>query len=510
VTVPGRAEGAAAGAVAAGAALATGELLSAFSTSARSLVVAVADVVVDETPGAVVRWSIDTLGRSQKAVLVVGVVAVVLALGAVFGIVARRSFWAGAAGFVAFGVLGALAAARGPTSAVAAWLVAGAATAVGVAALWWLLLLARPVAAAPAPATAEAGRRRFLLGAGAVTLVALSGAVIGRFIRIAGQVEEARSRLAARLGARSAPPGPIEALDDVAGITPLVTPNAEFYRIDTALLVPQVDPGGWRLRIGGLVDEPQAFGLDDLLAMDLVDEYVTLACVSNEVGGDLVGNTWWTGVPLADLLERAGVEERAEQVVGRSVDGWTGGFPVDVALDGRPAMVALAMGGEPLPVEHGFPARLVVPGLYGYVSATKWLAEIELTTWEGFDGYWIPRGWAKEGPIKTQSRIDVPRASETVSAGPTAIAGVAWAPTRSIGAVEVRVDEEPWRPARLSGELSENTWVQWVLEWEATPGSHRLQVRATDGTGETQTSETAPPAPSGATGWHTVRVAVGG
>jgi hypothetical protein len=257
-----------------------------------------------------------------------------------------------------------------------------------------------------------------------------------------------------------------------------------------------------------MVDNELELGLDDLLAMDLVDEYVTLSCVSNEVGGDLVGNTWWTGVLLADVLDRAGVADTADQIVGRSVDGWTAGFPTEVAFDGRPAMVAVAMGGEPLPAEHGFPARLVVPGLYGYVSATKWLSEIELTTWDGFDGYWIPRGWAKDGPIKTQSRIDVPRRDATVAAGPTTIAGVAWAPTRSIDRVEVRVDDESWREARLSGELSDSSWVQWALDWDADPGSHRLQVRATDGTGETQTSELATPAPDGATGWHTVRVQV--
>jgi hypothetical protein len=215
-------------------------------------------------------------------------------------------------------------------------------------------------------------------------------------------------------------------------------------------------------------------------------------------------------VLLTDVLARAGVRPEASQIVGRSVDGFTAGFPTDVLGDGRPALVAVGMGGEPLPVKHGFPARLVVPGLYGYVSATKWLTEIELTTWDGFDGYWIPRGWSKEGPIKTQSRIDVPRDGRAIAMGRVAVAGVAWAPSRSISAVEVRVDDEPWQPARLAGELSADSWIQWVYEWEATAGSHRLQVRATDGTGEVQTAETAPPAPSGATGYHTIQVTVEG
>ena len=514
VDVASRRDAAGAGLLAAGAALAAGELASGLVTSVPSLVLAVADVVVDLTPGGVVRWSIDTLGSRQKTLLVAGIVVLALAFGAALGVVARRRFWVGAAGFIAFGVLGGWAAARVPgAGAVAAWVAAALATGVGLAVLRALLVLAGSSASdrvAPDRRREDLvrGRRRFLLAAGATALVALAGAAAGRFLRLANNVEVARDRLAARLRSRTAPPTPadVDVLDSVDGITPIVTANADFYRIDTAILVPQVDPTGWTLRVTGLVDRPFELTLDELLAMDLVDEYVTLSCVSNEVGGDLVGNTWWTGVRLADLLDRAGVQNGAGQVVGRSVDGWTGGFPYEIATDGRPAMVAVAMGGEPLPVEHGFPARLVVPGLYGYVSATKWLAEIELTTWEDFDGYWIPRGWAKEGPIKTQSRIDVPRSGATVPTGVTAIAGVAWAPLLTISAVEVRVDEDPWRPARLSGQLSDSSWVQWVIEAELAPGSHRLQVRATDGTGETQTPESARPAPSGATGWHTVQV----
>lgn len=254
-----------------------------------------------------------------------------------------------------------------------------------------------------------------------------------------------------------------------------------------------------------MVDNPYQLTYADLLAMPLVEEYVTLSCVSNEVGGGLVGNARWLGVPLADLLERAGVQQGADQIVGRAVDGFTVGFPTPVAFEERRALVAVGMNGEPLPPAHGFPARLVVPGLYGYVSATKWLEEIELTTWDAFDAYWVPRGWAKEGPIKTQSRIDVPRDGQTVSGAPLVVAGVAWAPTKGITAVEVRVDDGEWTQTELSQPLSDAAWVQWTTATTLDPGSrHTLQVRATDGTGETQTPTRTPVAPDGASGWHTI------
>jgi hypothetical protein len=259
-----------------------------------------------------------------------------------------------------------------------------------------------------------------------------------------------------------------------------------------------------------MVDRPLTMGYDELVAMSTTEDVVTLQCVSNEVGGNLVGNAAWQGVPLATLLERAGVQDGATQIVGRSVDGFTAGFPTDVGLDGRTAMVVVGMNGEPLPASHGFPARLIIAGLYGYVSATKWLDEIVLTTWEDFDGYWVPRGWSKEGPIKTASRIDVPRSGATVAAGTQPIAGVAWAPTVGIERVEVQVDDDAWQEATLGDAASGNTWVQWYLEWPAEPGEHRLRVRATDATGATQTEERRPPAPDGSTGWHTRSVRVRG
>jgi hypothetical protein len=285
-----------------------------------------------------------------------------------------------------------------------------------------------------------------------------------------------------------------------------VTSNGDFYRIDTALVTPQVDAGGWRLGLSGLVDRPFDLTYDELLRMDSVETPVTISCVSNEVGGDLVGNAVWQGVPLAALLDRAGVSPDAEQVVGRSVDGFTAGFPLADALDGRTALVAYAMNGEPLPAAHGYPARLVVAGLYGYVSATKWLREIELTTWDAFDGYWVPRGWSKTGPIKTQSRIDVP--SGDVRSGDVVVAGVAWAPGSGIEQVEVQVDDGPWLEAELGPVANDETWRTWRLHWDASEGRHRLRVRATDGAGVIQTADEQPPAPDGATGWHTRTVSV--
>ncbi|MFN3218830.1 MAG: molybdopterin-dependent oxidoreductase [Acidimicrobiales bacterium] len=524
-----------AGLIAAAAALATGELFSGLSTSIVSLPVAIFDVLVDFSPQGITSWSRETFGTNQKTVTVVGIVATTLVLGAVVGVASRRNRRIGVGAFVAAGLFGGWAAARSPLgSAFWSWVAALTTIAVGVFVLTRLLrwLPGSPADVAdhrtadgaeaqyvgPAAFSSPA-RRRFLGVAGGAALFALFGSAVGRALRNGQNVESARTQVAAQLGGSSGgvldSPSTVldavpasETFDAVEGISALVTPNDDFYRIDTAFSPPQVDPGDWNLTIMGMVDNEVTLTFDDLLAMDQIEEVITLSCVSNEVGGGLVGNAVWTGVPLSTLLDMAGVQDGATQIVGRSVDDWTGGFPTEVAYDGRPAMVALTMNGEPLPVRHGFPARLVVPGLYGYVSATKWLKEIELTTWEGYDGYWIPRGWAKEGPIKTQSRIDVPSNGATVPAGPTAVAGVAWAGKRSVDRVEVRIDDGDWIEATLSGELSENSWRQWMISWDATPGDHTIQVRATDGLGETQPPERTPVAPDGATGHHTIGVRV--
>jgi hypothetical protein len=256
------------------------------------------------------------------------------------------------------------------------------------------------------------------------------------------------------------------------------------------------------------VRNPFTVSYADLLAMPMIERYITLACVSNDVGGGLIGNARWLGVPLKGLLERAGPLPGADQVVGRSADGFTVGTPTEVLMDGRDALVAVGMNGEPLPIEHGFPVRLVVPGLYGYVSATKWLTELELTSFHDFSAYWVPRGWAAQAPIKTESRIDTPRDGSRPKGGQVTVAGVAWAQHRGISKVEVQVDDGPWQPATLGPVPSVDTWRQWSFAWTASKGKHRLTVRATDNSGALQIQDQAPPAPDGATGWHSIEVEV--
>jgi DMSO/TMAO reductase YedYZ molybdopterin-dependent catalytic subunit len=352
-------------------------------------------------------------------------------------------------------------------------------------------------------------RRRFLLASGGL---AVGSVVIGSVGRSLLQGAHSQEPATATLPGSALSPAPLAQDTSLAvpGITPLVVPNDDFYRIDTALIVPRVDLAKWTVKVTGMVDRPLSLTYDQLTALPIFEQYVTIACVSNEVGGGLVGNALWRGVHLREVLAMAGVRPEATQIVGRSVDGFTVGFPTAWAMDpAREPMIALGMNGEPLPVQHGFPARLIIPGLYGYVSATKWLAEIELTTLEAFDAYWIPLGWSKEAPILTQSRIDVPHSGATVQPGPVAIAGVAWAPDRGVSKVELRVDDGVWQPTTLSSALSKATWVQWKLAWDASTGDHELQVRATDGTGQVQTEETSPPAPDGARGYHTIHVRVG-
>ena len=493
-----------AGVLAIAVVLAVAELVAALLPGGRSLVIAVGDAVIDFSPGWLERFAISTLGTYDKPFLLVSILLVSGVLGTRLGALGSRRFAVGAAGLCALAAVGVAASLADPQTEGVAPLVAGTVGALaGIATLWTLLGAAAPETAQVTRTPAAGGvgdRRRFLLLAGGAAALAAVGAVGGRVLTRGERIETIRRTIRIPRAARPAPAAPPGAELDIPGLAPLYVPNDDFYRIDTALVVPQVDPADWSLDVVGDVERPFRLTYEELLALPHIEADVTLACVSNEVGGGLVGNARWQGVPLRDLLERARPRAGATQVLGRSVDGFTAGFPTRAAFDVEDAMVAVAMNGEPLPASHGFPARIVVPGLYGYVSATKWLSRIELTSFADVDGYWIPRGWAKEGPIKTQSRIDV--ASRDV------IAGVAWAPTRGIGRVEVRVDEGPWRDAELAAALGDDSWRQWFLPWEPASGSHVVSVRATDGTGTTQTEERTDVAPDGASGWHTVRVDV--
>ncbi len=509
-----------AGAVSAIVALAVGELAAGLIVGIPSPIAAVGAAVIDFAPPGSKDFMVSLFGTSDKTALTVVVVAAVLLVGVLVGLIARRQPAIAIAvilGIVGVGLLASLRLAGSATMLV----LVSAAIQAGAAVYVLNALMASAMAAGQAAPTSSgtrtgdatpgaSGRRSFLIRAGILGGLAIVGGGLGRRMLEgrAAQVTAAAIEIPPAV-APVAPPGP-DASFDIVGLTPVVVPNADFYRIDTALITPAVELAGWNLRVFGMVDHEVTLTFDDLMQLPLIEQYVTIACVSNEVGGDLVGNAKWTGVRLADVLEMAGVQPGATQVVPRSVDGWTAGFPTAWLSDPahpREAMIAVKMNDQPLPAEHGFPARLIVPGLYGYVSATKWLAELELTTLEAFDAYWVPRGWAKEAPILTQSRIDVPNGN--VQPGIVPVAGVAWAPDRGISKVEVSVDGGDWQPATLATEIGPQTWVQWKWAWQAAPGNHVLAVRATDGTGETQTSQASPPPPDGARGYHQIAVQVG-
>jgi DMSO/TMAO reductase YedYZ molybdopterin-dependent catalytic subunit len=494
-----------AGAAAAALGIGVSEAVAGLFAGATSLVDAVGQVVIDLQPAGAKDVVIALFGTNDKLALEIVVTVVAIALGAVFGVLALRRFALGALGFAAFGALGFLAGLGEPTASPA-MVALGAALGTGAAiqTLSWLLgWVARSSASGPP----DPARRSFLLRTGAVGLGALAAGAFGRAALTSGQTAPAPATPLPR-PQEVVPPlaAGADLAQQVPGLTPIVVPNDEFYRIDTALLVPSLDSATWRLRIHGLVERETTLSWDQLMALPQFEQYCTIACVSNEVGGHLVGNAKWTGVRLRDVLDLAVPTSAATQLVGRSVDSWTAGMPMSWIMDpDRDPMIAVQMNDQPLPRAHGYPARLIVPGLFGYVSATKWLSELELTTWESFDGYWVPLGWAKEGPILTQSRIDTPRGS--VAAGRVPIAGVAWAPDRGISKVEVGIDGT-WHEADLSTPISDATWVQWVHAWEATPGEHDIWVRATDGTGVLQEEIRSRPAPDGARGWHSVTIHV--
>lgn len=498
---PGKSLSAAVGLAVGALSLGVAELVASLERSLRSPILDVGDRVIDLTPSGVKEVAIDLFGTNDKVALLIGIGLLLAGYAAGVGVIAlRRRLLLGVLGIAAFGAVGvtaALASGRG-TLAVLPSLAAAAA---GIAAL---TALERGFSRESTGYSES--RRQVLLGVGAVVAVAGVTGLAGRWLAQRFDVSSA-------IESGSLPPvprplsPPVEAASfKIEGLSPLLTPNRDFYRIDTALSVPQISPDEYQLRIFGMVDRELVLSYPDILSRTQIESYITLTCVSNEVGGRLVGNAKWQGIRLDDLLAEAGVQDGATQIVGRSIDGYTCGFPVAAAMDGRDAMLAVGMNGEPLPAEHGFPVRLVVPGLYGYVSATKWLTEIEVTTFDAFDHYWERRGWAEEAPIKTQSRIDTPSALARLPAGEAVIAGVAWAQTRGIERVEVSIDEGSWQEAELAAEINDTTWRQWRLPWMVTPGRHSITCRATDSTGQTQSGERSRPVPDGATGWHSIVV----
>ncbi len=507
-----RRHGAGVGLLAVFAGLCAGELVVGLVRGSSSPVVPVGQEVIDVVPAAVKDWAIDWFGTADKAVLIAGTVLILAMVGALAGVLAitgrRAAAYAVAAGVGAIGVAAALAR---PGADIGRVLPPIAGTAVSIVVLW--RLTPHPSGDADdvdSVATVDPNRRRLARDALLVGALSLVAAGFGRLLarRFSVEGERASGEL----------PEPDRAVGDdvsswdfgLAGTTPFVVANDHFYRIDTALVVPQVPKDSWSLRIHGMVDRELTLTFAELAERELVERYITLACVSNPVGGDLVGNAKWLGTPLADLLREVGPHREATQVVSRSIDGWTCGTPTSAIMDGRDALLAIAMNDEPLPAEHGYPVRMVVPGLFGYVSATKWVTEIELVRWEDFDAYWVPRGWAKEGPVKTMARIDRPTRGSEHPAGTVDVAGVAWAVHRGISVVEVSIDEGEWRECELAGVPTDDTWRQWRYVWsDAAAGEHTIDVRAYDGEGVPQPARRSSPAPDGAQGYHRTRFQVG-
>ncbi|MEV0379007.1 molybdopterin-dependent oxidoreductase [Nonomuraea sp. NPDC050643] len=555
--------GALAGLTAGGVALGIAQLVAGVVGPETFPVVAVGDGTVDLTPAPVKDFAIRTFGENDKAVLVGGVLVVLAAVAALIGVAAGRRLVYGHAGLAAFGAVGLVAVLTRPGAGILDALPTVAGVAAGAWALSWLVRRAGGPALSPGgtagvtdglagstgaaagsaatgatvgagdgagpgadaqersrgeaerPGVMRAGadlrafdRRRLLTGVAGGVVVAGAATVLGR--QLGGRQAVDAARVGVTLPKPATPARPIPAGADlrINGLSPFITPNRDFYRVDTALVVPQVDPNDWKLRIHGLVERPVELTYADLLKLPLTEADVTLTCVSNEVGGPYVGNARWLGVRMAEILRQAGLRPEADMLLSTSADGFTCGTPVDVVMDGREALFAIAMNGEVLPVDHGFPVRQVVPGLYGYVSATKWVVDVKVTRFDSDQAYWTPRGWSAKGPIKTQSRIDLPKAGASLKAGRATIAGVAWAQHTGVDAVEVRVDRGQWREAKLAEVPGPDTWRQWSIDWDLAAGGHTIEVRATDAAGRTQTDRLAPPDPDGATGWHSITVQV--
>ena len=532
-----------AGAVGGGVAFGVAELVHGLFQLVPSIPVAVSQRIIELTPGGLATEAIGTLGKAASLILVAVVVLVTLGFCAFLANLSRRSPLLALGGVVLLAAIALMAAFTEPfiSPIVTVLTIVGALAAgtVVTRSLFRSSDMEMPDRGAEEPAgdpeprqpmegvrSREAhstrglsvNRRNFLALTGAAAVASAAAAGAGRALsgdggaQVAGAPSTPAPRKVASVPTKLPPPPPGASID-VPGMPPLITPSDEFYLIDTAISSPRINRDRWSLKVTGAVDNPIEISYNDLISMPTIEADITMSCVSNEVGGGLVSNGRWTGVRLQDVLKEAGlapekIKRSSEQLVGRSVDGWTGGFRTNLAFERPEALVAFGLNDGDLPRKHGYPARLVIPGLYGYVSATKWLQEIELTDW-GFDAYWIKRGWSKNGPIKTQSRIDTVTDGQTLPAGTAQIGGVAWAPTRGIERVEVSTDDgKTWNEADLAVQLDVDAWRQYVYDWDASPGDHIIKVRATDGAGETQTESKAPPIPSGATGYHTVRVTV--
>jgi DMSO/TMAO reductase YedYZ molybdopterin-dependent catalytic subunit len=489
-----------------GAALTVGHLVAGLIDPNASPFLAVGNTAIDLTPSALKEFAVRNFGTNDKLVLIGGMGVVLFGFAVLAGVLSRRGPLPGLVLATLLGGLGVAAVLARPTFDWLDLLAPLASLVVGVAVFRWLHELAARRAGAASGTDLDSGRRRFLsLSAGVAVGAGMAGAG-GQLLANRIDVERSRSAVGPLVPARPAPPIPAGADFARLGTPRFLTANAEFYRVDTALTVPRLRAEDWALRIRGAVDDELRLSYADIRAMPLVERTVTITCVSNEVGGNYVSTSNFIGVPLRDLLQRAGVKPGAEQVFSTSVDGWTCGTPVEDVLDR--GLLAIGMNGEPLPIEHGFPARMVVPGLYGFVSATKWVVELELNRFADKQAYWLKRGWGRLAPIKTQSRIDAPAGFATVPRGRVTVAGVAYAQHRGIGKVEVRADGGPWVAAELATEVNRETWRMWRAELELGPGQHTVECRATDQTGATQTDQRVAPIPDGATGWHSTRFSV--
>lgn len=501
-----------AGLLAGGAGLATSYVTANALSIRESPVVAVAEDIIRLTPGSLAEKAIEVLGHKDKPVLVAGILVFLVLVFAGAGLLARRASWPPTLVFLAVALLGALAVLlpKGSANATDALPVA-----VGfVTMLVVLSLLVSPLRRSEPAETPEPdgvppvpsygddpSRRGFLVGAGATAGTIGLLVLVGRWVG-AGRRKVERLRSLLRLTGVTQPEVPPGALVGVDEVTSWMTPADDFYRIDTTISTPVVDPTEWSLRIHGMVDRELVLSFEELNEYDKTEAWVTLNCVSNYVGGNLIGNAWWSGVRVATLLAQAGVQEGADAVLQTSDDGWTCVTPLDVLTDDRDAMLAVAMNGKPLPIEHGFPVRTLVPGLYGYVSATKWVVDLEVTRFADAQGYWTDKGWSARGPVKMSSRIDVPGSGDSVAAGEVVLAGVAWAQHTGIAGVEVAVDGGSWQAGEIADPGTDDTWVQWRAVVDVEPGDHVVRVRATDKAGLVQTGVEREPAPDGSTGWH--------